>query len=192
MSTIATPRGVILDSVPRSAPATIATIAACTVFIGLAAQVSIPLPGTPVPLTGQTFAVLLVGAVAGPWRAVVSTVLYAALGLAGVPWFAGHSAGYVTATFGYILGFVAAAALVGWLAQHGWTRRPALTVAAMLLGDLVIYLVGVPWLMTSLGVSWASALALGMTPFLLGDLLKAVLAAGLFTLAWPRVDRRQR
>lgn len=189
MSIVHTQRGVIVDSVARSTLANLVVVAASAAFIGLAAQVSIPLPGTPVPITGQTFAVLFVGAAAGLWRAVSATLLYAVLGLAGVPWFAGHASGYVTATFGYILGFVVAAALVGWLAQHGWTRRPALTFTAMLVGDLVIYLIGVPWLKATLGVSWATTLSLGLTPFLIGDLIKAGLATGLFAVAWPRVDR---
>jgi biotin transport system substrate-specific component len=181
-------RGVILDPVARTGVANLAVVLAGAIFIGLAAQISIPLPGTPVPITGQTFAVLFVGAAAGLWRGVAATTLYAALGLAGIPWFAGGTSGYVTATFGYILGFVAAAAVVGRLAQLGWTRRPWQTFVAMILGDLVIYLIGVPWLKAALGVSWSTALTLGLAPFLIGDLIKATLAAGLFAVAWSRIN----
>jgi len=184
--------GVIADSVARSRVFDVALVAAGSLFIGIAAQLSIHLPNNPVPITGQTFAVLLVAAGTGLWRGVASTLLYAVLGLVGVPWFAGASSGYVSATFGYILGFVAAAALVGWLAQRGWTRTPWRTAAAMVLGNLAIYAIGVPWLKATLGISWSKALDLGLQPFLVADLLKAALAAGLFTAAWALVDRRRR
>jgi len=183
---------VLADSVTRSRAFDVALVAAGSLFIGIAAQVSVHLPNNPVPITGQTFAVLLVAAGSGLWRGVASTVLYAVLGLAGVPWFAGASSGYVSATFGYILGFVAAAALVGWLAQRGWTRTPLRTAAAMVLGSIAIYAIGVPWLKATLGLSWSTAISLGLTPFVVADLLKAALAAGLFTAAWAIVDRRRR
>jgi len=183
---------VLADSVTRSRAFDVALVAAGSLFIGIAAQVSVHLPNNPVPITGQTFAVLLVAAGSGLWRGVASTVLYAVLGLAGVPWFAGASSGYVSATFGYILGFVAAAALVGWLAQRGWTRTPWRTAAAMVLGSIAIYAIGVPWLKATLGLSWSTAISLGLTPFVIADLLKAALAAGLFTAAWAIVDRRRR
>jgi biotin transport system substrate-specific component len=184
--------GVIADSVARSRVFDVALVAAGSLFIGIAAQLSIYLPNNPVPITGQTFAVLLVAAGTGLWRGVASTLLYAVLGLAGVPWFAGASSGYVSASFGYIVGFVAAAALVGWLAQRGWTRTPWRTAAAMVLGNLAIYAIGVPWLKATLGISWSKAIDLGLQPFLVADLLKAALAAGLFTAAWALVDRRRR
>jgi len=184
--------GVIADSVARSRAFDLALVAAGSLVIGIAAQLSIYLPNNPVPITGQTFAVLLVAAGVGLWRGVASTLLYATLGLVGVPWFAGASSGYVSATFGYILGFVAAAAVVGALAQRGWTRSPWRTAAAMVLGNLVIYAVGVPWLKATLGISWSKAIDLGLQPFLVADLLKAGLAAGLFTAAWALVERRRR
>ena len=188
--TVASP-SVLVDGFARSRVLDVALVAVGSLFIGLAAQVSIHLPGNPVPITGQTFAVLLVAAGSGLWRGVASTLVYAALGLVGVPWFADGSAGFVSATFGYILGFVAAAALVGWLAQRGWTRVPWRTAAAMAIGDLAIYAIGVPWLKAVLGLSWGTAISLGLTPFLVGDLLKAALAAGLFTGAWAFVDHRR-
>ena len=184
--------GVIADSVARSRAFDLALVAAGSLVIGIAAQLSIYLPNNPVPITGQTFAVLLVAAGVGLWRGVASTLLYATLGLVGVPWFAGASSGYVSASFGYILGFVAAAALVGALAQRGWTQSPWHTAAAMVLGNLVIYAVGVPWLKATLGISWSKAIDLGLQPFLVADLLKAGLAAGLFTAAWALVERRRR
>ena len=103
----------------------------------------------------------------------------------------GGASGMVTATFGYILGFVLAAAVVGLLAQRGWTRSPWRTFASMLVGSAVIYAVGVPWLKAAVGVTWSQAVSLGLTPFLVGDLLKAALAAGIFTLAWRWIDARR-
>ena len=188
--TVPAPR-VVLDPLARSLASNVALVVAGAAFIGLAAQVSIPLPGTPVPVTGQTFAVLLAGAAGGLWRGLASAALYAVVGLAGVPWFAGGASGLVTATFGYILGFVLAAAVVGALAERGWTRTPWRTFASMLVGSAVIYAVGVPWLKAALGVTWAKAFSLGLTPFLVGDLLKAALAAGIFTLVWRWIDRRR-
>jgi len=161
-------------------------------FIGLAAQLSLPVPGSPVPVTGQTFAVLLVGAAGGLRRGVASTLLYALAGLFGVPWFAGGASGYVTATFGYIVEFVLAAAVVGALAERGWTRSPWRTFTSMLIGSAVIYAIGVPWLARVLGVSLSDAVRVGLTPFLMGDILKAALAAGLFTVIWARMDRARR
>ena len=191
MSLTAPAPRVVLDPLARSLVSNIVIVLAGAAFIGLAAQVSIPIPGTPVPVTGQTFAVLLVGAAAGLWRGVAATALYAVVGLVGVPWFSGGASGFVTATFGYILGFVLAAAVVGALAQRGWTRSPWRTFASMLIGSAVIYAVGVPWLKAAVGVTWAKAFSLGLTPFLVGDLLKAALAAGIFTIAWRAIDKRR-
>lgn len=133
--TVVTPR-VVLDPLARSWVSNIVLVLAGALrLIGLWAQVSIPIPGTPVPVTGQTFAVLLVGAAAGLWRGIASTALYAVVGLAGVPWFAGGASGYVTATLGCILGFVVAAGIVGALAERGWTRSPWRTFASMLIGS---------------------------------------------------------
>ncbi len=189
MSIAATSPRVVLDGVTRSRAADVLAVVLGAGFIGLAAQLSLPVPGSPVPVTGQTFAVLLVGAAGGMRRGVASTLLYAVAGLAGVPWFADGSAGYVTATFGYIVGFVAAAAVVGALAERGWTRSPWRTFASMLVGSTVIYTIGVPWLARAIGVSLSDAIRLGLTPFLIGDILKAGLAAGIFTVIWARLDR---
>ena len=138
---LATPApGVIADVFGRSAVRNAVLVVAGAAFVGLAAQVAIPLPFTPVPLTGQTFAVLLTAAALGMWRGVASMSLYAIAGLAGVPWFAeGSSAfksGALTVSFGYILGFIAAAALVGWLGpERGATRTAPRTAGLMVLGQ---------------------------------------------------------
>lgn len=159
-------------------------------LVGLFAQLSVSLPFTPVPITGQTFAVLLVGATLGTVRGVLSMMVYAMAGMAGVPWFADHSSGVALASFGYIVGFIVAAGVVGRLAERGATRTPLRTAAIMVVGSLVIYAFGVTWLKISLGVSWSAAIALGLTPFLLGDAVKVALAAGLFPTTWRLVQRR--
>ena len=153
-------------------------------FVGLAAQVAIPLPFTPVPLTLQTFAVLLAGAALGSLRGVLSMTLYAVAGIAGVPWFAEGSSGFAMPSFGYILGFIAAAAIVGRIAEHGATRTVWRTAGLMVIGNLVIYAVGVTWLKFAIDVTWVKALELGAAPFLIGDAIKIALAAGLLPLAW--------
>lgn len=161
--------------------------------VGLAALISFRLPFTPVPVTGQTFAVLAGGLLIGWRRAVPGIALYAALGLAGLPWFAGgaHGPQYLLApSFGYIVGFAAAAALVGALTARGFDRHPALVLIAMVAGSLVIYLVGATWLALALHVGPATAIALGVTPFLLGDALKALVAAGAVPLASRARPRR--
>lgn len=188
MSMAAPSPRVVLDGLTRSRAADLLVVLLGAGFIGLAAQLSVPVPGSPVPVTGQTFAVLLVGAAGGLRRGVASTLLYAVAGLVGVPWFAAGASGYVTATFGYIVGFVLAAAVIGVLAERGWTRSPWRTFAAMLVGSAVIYAVGVPWLARAVGVSLAEAVRLGLTPFLIGDILKAALAAGLFTVLWAQLN----
>jgi biotin transport system substrate-specific component len=117
-------------------------------------------------------------------------MVYALAGMAGVPWFADHSSGVALASFGYIVGFIVAAGVVGRLAERGATRTPLRTAAIMVIGSLVIYAFGVTWLKISLDVSWSAAIALGLTPFLLGDAVKVALAAGLFPTTWRLVQRR--
>lgn len=153
-------------------------------LVGLAAQVAIPLPFTPVPLTLQTFAVLLVGASLGSLRGLLSMSLYAVAGLLGVPWFAQGTHGFALPSFGYILGFIAAAAIVGRIAEGGATRSVLRTAGLMIVGNLVIYAVGVTWLKFAIGATWLKALQLGVVPFLPGDAIKIALAAGLLPLTW--------
>lgn len=153
-------------------------------FVGLAAQVAIPLPFTPVPLTLQTFAVLLAGAALGSLRGILSMSLYAVAGIAGVPWFAQASSGFAMPSFGYILGFIAAAGIVGRIAERGATLTAWRTAGLMVVGNLVIYAVGVTWLKFAIDATWVTALELGAAPFLIGDVVKIALAAGLLPLTW--------
>ena len=179
----------------------LALIVAGALLMALSANISIPVPGSPVPITGQTFSVLLVGGALGARRGILATLLYLALGLV-LPVYADHKQGMAIigsvqdgrvvlgATGGYLIGFVAAAGVVGRLAELGWDRRFLGALAAMALGNLVIYVFGVPWLMAATGWDFQKAFSLGVAPFLLGDLIKLLLASGLFPVAWWVVGRR--
>ncbi|MCS7323908.1 MAG: biotin transporter BioY [Anaerolineae bacterium] len=157
-------------------------------LVALLAQISIPLQ--PVPITGQTFGVLLAGAALGARRGALALLAYLAQGLIGLPFFAGGTSGMARLlgpTGGYLVGFVAAAALVGWLSERGWDRRFISTFAAMALGNLVIYALGAPWLAQFVG--WERALSAGVLPFLPGDAIKALLAALALPSAWALINR---
>jgi biotin transport system substrate-specific component len=157
---------------------------------GLAAQVAFRVPWTEVPYTLQTGAVLLVGTALGSWRGGASMLTYLLAGAVGLPAFAGGrsglegAAGGITPTLGYLLGFVVAAALVGWLAQRRWDRSPLSAAGLMLIGNIVIYAVGVPVLAVVLGLPLPTAVWEGAAVFVPWDLAKVGLAAGLLPLAW--------
>ena len=162
-----------------------------SVLTALAARVEIPLPWTPVPVTGQTFAVLLSGAVLGARRGFLAQLLYLGEGAAGLPVFAGGAAGIVKIlgpTGGYLMAFPLAAAITGVLAERGWDRRFLTTYAALLLGSAVIFASGLLWL--SRFVPADHLAAVGLLPFIPGDLLKSALAAGGFPVAWRWAHRR--
>ena len=163
-------------------------VTAGALFVAALSQVRIPLPFTPVPLTGQTFAVLLVGAALGAKRGLGSLSLYLALGALGLPFFAGGASGltYMSGpTLGYLVGFVAAAALTGFLAEHGLDRRIPTALIAFIAGQALIYLFGIAWLTLLLG--FQKALMAGLVPFLLGDALKIGAAALALPAAWKLV-----
>lgn len=178
---------------PQASPlGDVAAVAAGAALIAGAAQVSIPLPFTPVPITGQTFAVVLVGATLGTLRGGASGLVYLLAGLAGSPVYAGGAHGWSVisgASGGYLIAFPIAAALVGRLAERGWDRRLSSAVGAMLTGNLVIYLIGLPWLAASLGGGLDRTLQLGLYPFVPGDVLKIYLAAALLPAAWRLVGQ---
>jgi biotin transport system substrate-specific component len=184
------PGQVLADLLPASRVRDIALVLGGAALTGLAAQLSVPVPGSPVPVTGQTFAALLVGTSLGAGRGFLSLALYALLGLAGVPWFAGgtHGSG---ASFGYIIGMLLASAAVGALARRGADRSVLRMAGTMLLGEAIIYAIGVPYLALSLDLSTSAALAAGLTPFLIGDALKAALAMGAAPTAWKFVNKQR-
>jgi biotin transport system substrate-specific component len=163
-------------------------------FVAVLAQVAVPLPFTPVPITGQTLGVLLVGAAYGPTMGAATLGLYLLWGAAGLPVFApnpdgSHETGFAVLSFagatgGYLWGFVVSAGVVGWLATHGWDRSVRSAIGAMFLGEVVLYLVAIPWLMLAIDVPLGRALELGLAPFVVGDTLKLLLAARLLPMAW--------
>ncbi|MEV5602100.1 biotin transporter BioY [Streptomyces sp. NPDC052299] len=157
---------------------------------GIAAQIAVPVPGSPVPVTGQTFAALLVGTALGARRGFLSMAVYALVGMAGMPWFSAGSSGPGGASFGYVLGMLLAATVVGGLARRGGDRSALRTAGTMVLGSAIIYAVGVPYLALSTGMSASAAIAAGLTPFLLGDALKAALAMGALPASWKLLGRR--
>jgi biotin transport system substrate-specific component len=192
MTTIAQDRRrVLADLLPAGLLRDVALVVGAAALTGLAAQISIPLPFTPVPISMQTFTVLLAGAALGPLRGGLSMALYLVAGVLGVGWFSEQRSGWEFASFGYIVGFVVAAALVGWFARRGADRSVLGTVALMAAGNLVIYAIGVPWLMASMGGGIGEGLQLGVVPFLVGDGLKIALAAGLLPAAWRLAEDRR-
>ncbi len=169
----------------------IALVVVGAAFVALSAQVYIPT--LPVPFTGQTFGVLLVGGALGFRRGVLALLLYLAIGAVGIPVFAQGKAGLAIvqgASGGYLIGFVVAAAIVGRLAELGWDRKIGGSLAAMAIGTAVIYAIGVPWLKVTTGLPWDIAVAEGMTKFLIWDAAKLAVAAGIFPLAWWIIGRR--
>jgi biotin transport system substrate-specific component len=178
-------------------------------LIALCARVSFYLPGNPlVPVTLQTFGVLFIGALLGYKRSIAAVGLYLLIGIVGVPVFAYDQAtgsylggaGTIAsvrdgalvlgARGGYLVGFLFAAAVVGRLAELGWDRRIGGSLAAMLIGNALVYAIGVPWLMLAVGLAPGRAIELGLLPFLLGDALKLAVAAGLLPVGWWLVRRR--
>jgi len=192
MSTVAVqtaPRRVLADYLPRTLVADTILVVGAAGLVGLLAQISIHLSFTPVPITGQTLGVLLAGSALGWRRAGLSMSLYMVAGLAGVPWFAGHASGYAGATFGYLLGFIAAGMLLGWLAAKGSDRNIVRAAISMVLAEVLLYAIALPWLAVDLHVSLAKAFSLGMWPFVAGDVIKAALAGVALPSAWRLVGR---
>ncbi|MFC9588510.1 biotin transporter BioY [Streptomyces sp. NPDC056944] len=181
---------VLADLIPASRARDIALVVGGAALTGLAAQISVPVPGSPVPVSGQTFAVLLVGTALGARRGFLALALYAVAGMAGVPWFAEATSGYAMPTFGYILGMLLASTVVGALARRGADRSVLRTGGAMVLGSAIIYAVGVPYLALAMDMPLGKAVAVGLTPFLIGDALKAALAMGALPAAWKLVGRK--
>ncbi|MFE0705325.1 biotin transporter BioY [Streptomyces sp. NPDC058872] len=185
------PAGAVLaDLLPASRAREIALVVGGAALTGIAAQIALPVPGSPVPVSGQTFAALLVGTALGARRGFLSLALYAVAGAAGVPWFAQAGSGYGMPSFGYILGMLLASTVVGALARRGADRSVLRTAGAMVLGSAIIYAVGVPYLALATGMTFGQAVSVGLVPFLIGDALKAALAMGALPAAWKLVERK--
>ena len=182
-------------STARSALVTDVTLVllGSAVMAGLA-QLSFRLPFTPVPVSGQTLGVLLVGASLGAWRGAASMLLYLGEGAAGLPVFAEGNSGVLfltnAATTGFLWGFVVAAAAIGLLAQMGWDRSVGSAIGAMLVGEVIVFAFGVTWIARWAGVPAEQALDLALYPFVLGELLKLLIAAGALPGAWRLVGDR--
>jgi biotin transport system substrate-specific component len=185
-------RPVLAESLPAVLTRSGVTIVLGAALTALAAQVSLPVPGSPVPITGQTFAVLLTAAALGPARGLASQGLYLALGLVGLPVFAGAAHGphvVLGASGGYLVGFLAAAAIVGAGARRGADRSPLRTLLLFALASAVIYAIGTAWLCLDTGMSVSAGISAGVTPFIPGDVAKALLAAGLLPGTWRLLGR---
>lgn len=180
---------VLADFIPGQRVRAVALVGAGAVVLAVCAQVAVPLPFTPVPVSLATFAVILLGASMGPALGAGSVLVYLLAGLAGAPVFAEQASGWAFASFGYVLGYLLAVLIAGRLARRGADRKPWHTAGLALLGTLGIYAAGVPWLMGFLGVGLSSGLMLGMIPFVLGDVVKVVLAMVLLPTAWKLVER---
>lgn len=187
MNGAASNAGVLVDTIwtPRGLTREVTLVLAGSLVIAAAAQVRFYLPFTPVPVTGQTFAVLLLGALFGARRGAATAVTYLAMGLAGLPVFSAAPPGLAalaSPTAGYLAGFVGGAWVTGMLSERGWDRRPITAALAMLMGSSVIFACGLLWLGAFVG--WSNALAQGLVPFIPGDIIKIALATALLPAGW--------
>ncbi|MFZ7088715.1 biotin transporter BioY [Curtobacterium sp. RRHDQ10] len=191
-------RTVLADRVRSRGIATdTALVAGGALLTAAMAQVEVPM--WPVPITGQTLAVVLVGATLGARRGTLSMVVYMLAGLAGAPFFAGWTGGLhalAVPSFGYVIGFIPSAAVIGWLARRDWDRRFLRAAGAFTLASAIPFLTGLPYLAVVLGQlgtpnDVGTVLSLGLCPFVLGGLAKALIAAGVLPLAWKALGRRR-
>jgi len=181
---------VLADLLPRDIARTSTLVLSGALFTALLSQISIPL--LPVPITGQTLAVLLVGASLGAVRGGAALLTYAVLGFIGMPFYAPEADGshlsgmaaVATPSFGYIIGFIPAAALVGYLSERKWDREFLRALAIFAGGSLVVFAFGLPWLAVATGANFTQTLEWGLYPFLVGGLVKALIASAVLPTAW--------
>ncbi len=187
-------RLVLADRVfPRHLVVDVTLVVLGAAFVGGLAQLYVPL--WPVPVTGQTLAVLLVGATLGAVRGALALGAYAVIGIIGVPWFSEAAGGWdviAGPTGGYIIGFIASAALVGWLSERAWDRKILKAIAMFVGGTLVVFAVGLPWLAFALGIGVDLTLEYGLYPFIIGGIIKAAVAALVLPLAWFGANKLSR
>ena len=180
---------VLADFVPGERVRDLLLVLGAAAFVGASAQFSVPVPGSPVPVTGQTFAVLLSGAALGWQRGALAMLLYLVAGSAGVPWFSEGESGFGGPTMGYILGFIVSAGVVGWMASRGGDRTVVKTLVSMTVGTIIVFAFGLPYLMASAGLDLVDGWNAGVGPFLVGAVVKIALAAGLLPTAWKLLER---
>jgi biotin transport system substrate-specific component len=181
-------RPILVALVPEGALWRVALVVLGTALLALAARIEIPLPFSPVPVTGQTFAVLVLAAALGARLGAVTVVAYILEGIVGLPVFAGGASGLARLTGptgGYLMGFVVAAAIIGWAAERGWTTRIPTTVATMLAGEVAIYAFGLAWL--SRFPLPVGVLDAGLYPFIAGDVYKIALAVAILPLIMRKI-----
>lgn len=183
-------RIVLADLIPGAWARDAVLVAAGAGLTGLAAQGSFTISAvSPVPFTLQTMTVLLTGAALGSVRGLLSMLLYLGAGLAGVPWFAHHAHGWGGPSFGYLLGFVLAAGVVGELARRGNDRSVLSTIGLMIVGEAILFTVGTIWLGNNLHVNASKAIEYGVTPFLIWEVVKVAVAALALPSAWKLARR---
>ncbi|HWD69180.1 MAG TPA: biotin transporter BioY [Solirubrobacteraceae bacterium] len=182
---------VLSDTLPGDRTRDVLLVVAGAGLVGLLAQISFHLSFTPVPITGQTLGVLLVGTTLGLRRGTAALLLYMLAGLAFVPWFANGVSGFPGgADFGYVVGFIFSAAACGYLAERRADRKVLSAVPAMVIGEVIMYVIGVAWLAVDLHLSIGTAISEGFVPFWIADAVKCALAAGLLPSTWRLVGRR--
>lgn len=194
MQTAAVYPQVLADAVPRARARDAVLVTGAALLTALCAQLSIHIPGDPVPITGQTFAVLMTAAALGSKRGVLGQGLYVTLGLIGLPFYADGESGPTIlfgTTGGYLVGFVIAAWVIGRLAEAQLDRSPIKALPLFTVGSLIIFAVGVPWLAVAADISLPRAIELGFVPFIPGGIVKAVAAAALLPAAWTLVGSRK-
>ena len=191
MSQVATLRSVALPT--RTAVSNLGLILGGTLFLGAMAQISLPVPGSPVPLTGQTLGALLLGTAYGASLGFSTFAFYIAAGIAGAPLFADHSAGIERlsgATGGYLIGMLVATWVTGALAGRKWDQKIATVIPTMLIGTTIIFTFGLFWLHQSTGQSWSWTFQKGLQPFVIGEVIKIAIASTALPTVWRFVSKR--
>jgi len=191
ISSSATLRGALIT---RSTAATqVALVIGGTAFLALMAQIAVPVPGSPVPVTGQTLGALLLGSAYGASLGFTTFASYLIVGFLGAPVFASgaHGLSRITgATGGYLVGMLLASLLTGYLAGRKWDQKILTVIPTMILGDLVIFGAGLYWLHHSIHATWATTFKLGLTPFILGEVIKIAIASTAMPTLWRFVPKR--
>jgi biotin transport system substrate-specific component len=191
ISSSATLRGALIT---RSTAATqVALVIGGTAFLALMAQIAVPVPGSPVPVTGQTLGALLLGSAYGASLGFTTFASYLIVGFLGAPVFASgaHGLSRITgATGGYLVGMLLASLLTGYLAGRKWDQKVLTVIPTMILGDLVIFGAGLYWLHHSIHATWATTFKLGLTPFILGEVIKIAIASTAMPTLWRFVPKR--